>query len=205
MRNKEKRLLPARKIIFEPDNSRDIKVIGRFVKNQQIRLSEQSTSKSNTHSPSSRILSCLFDSHFFVGETQTKQNFLGTSFGGMSVNFSHSFVNIIQIVRLLKHFVLNFVIFFSSGKEFFLLDKPFTFLVRLQNSFERGSIITSNLLLDMQNRDVFRDVLERFFSFRESGHQDRFSQTVSTNNTVFVTRDNFEFCFGSQQNFTRYS
>ena len=51
VRNKKKGLLPAREIIFQPDNCWDIKMIGRFVKDKKIWLAEESTGERDTHSP----------------------------------------------------------------------------------------------------------------------------------------------------------
>ena len=54
-----------------------------------------------------------------------------------------------------------------------LLNKPFSLSVRLQNSLQRGPVITSNFLFDMQNGNIFGDMLEGLFTLGQSRKRKR--------------------------------
>lgn len=86
VRGQNQDVVVSGKVRFEPDDSTQIQVGRRFVQQQDVRLNEQSTGKSDPHSPTTRhVLGRL--GHHLLRETETVQDCTGLGLERRRVHF----------------------------------------------------------------------------------------------------------------------
>jgi len=82
-------------VSLEPDNGSQIQVRSGLVEKQNVRLNEQGSGKSDTHTPTTRhVLGGL--GHHCLGEPETAENRTGLGLEHGGVHFLEFFVNSLQ-------------------------------------------------------------------------------------------------------------
>src|SRR5690606_31734105 len=87
VRNNDHRALHVIDDVFQPTNGVDVQVVGRFVEQQDVRIGEQRLRQQHPQFPAG----CHFAHRAvvqFTGNTGTQQQFAGTGFSGVAVQFS---------------------------------------------------------------------------------------------------------------------
>jgi hypothetical protein len=79
-------------VCFQPDNGTQIQMRSRLIKQQQMRLDEQCSCQSDSHSPTTRHILGRFSQHL-LSESQTSQDRTSLGFESSGVHFLEFFVN----------------------------------------------------------------------------------------------------------------
>mmetsp|Transcript_21072 Transcript_21072/g.54771 ORF Transcript_21072/g.54771 Transcript_21072/m.54771 type:complete len:205 (+) Transcript_21072:1499-2113(+) len=183
MRYNHKNAGEAFQVLLEPHTGFKVKMVGRLIQQKQRRVNEKSFGKRNTHSPTTRKVSCLLCLHLSV-ESKTPKNRNG-------LLLCYLVVQLIQaLVDIVKSF--TFCTVWNLKKSLcFLFKSCSLYFYVLHYNIKRSVVRWGNLSGKLVTINVIR---KWGFTFPQRGKKHSFTTTVRPKKSISTAVIQLEIC-----------
>lgn len=167
-----------RKKVLKPQDTREIQVVCGLIEEEHIRTDKDSSSKGDSHSPTTReIGGGVVDGHL-TSKAHCNEGGKGTRFITISLDQVELVVHLdqtihgghwdVELVDAVKDLDDGVGTVFrrrrhalrDEGEDLFFTLEKFSFNIGVEDSLQRGPLIRSKVLGDVESLEVFREVLE---------------------------------------------